>query len=67
MKCHKCEVCGKEVDRAETGSKLCIPVIVGTGSGNSTHCWCVCNDCKDEFLRRSAKVLQETDIKSLPQ
>ena len=67
MKCLKCEVCGKTIDRVENGAKLCIPVIVGTGSGSSAHCWCVCDDCKDEFLRRSARVLQETDIKSLPQ
>lgn len=67
MKCHKCEVCGKPIDRGEKDVKLCIPVIVGTGSGSSPHCWCVCDDCKDEFLLRSARVLEETETKSLPQ
>lgn len=66
MKCHKCEVCGKEVERDLSGVTLCVPVIIGSGGGDTANCWCVCEDCKDEFLQRSAKVLQEIDIKSLP-
>ena len=65
MKCYRCEVCGKPIDNDVNGSKLCIPVIVGTSGGSSSHCWCVCDDCRDDFLERSAKVLRETETKSL--
>ena len=49
VKCKKCEVCGQPIGVSEAGVKQCLPVIIGTASGDSRHCWCVCDDCKEEF------------------
>jgi len=59
MKCQHCEVCGKPIGVDGDGVKLCLPVIIGTEGGDTRHCWCVCDGCKEEFVKRSAKVLQE--------
>jgi len=60
MKCYKCDVCGRPFDPdAKVTTKLCVPIPVGTRSGDSDHCWCVCNDCKAEFASHSLKVLRE--------
>lgn len=59
VKCQHCEVCGKPIELDGQGARLCLPVIIGTAGADTRHCWCVCNDCKDDFVKRSAKVLKE--------
>jgi len=59
LKCQSCEACGKPIEVADDGTKLCLPVIIGTEGGDSRHCWCICDDCKQDFIKRSAKVLEE--------
>ncbi len=59
MKCQKCAVCGELIKAKENGTKLCLPVIVGTASGESRHCWCVCDGCKGDFVKRSARAIKE--------
>lgn len=58
MKCHVCESCGQPIESDKSGTQLCVPVMVGTASGDSEHCWCLCSDCQKEFEARSAKVLR---------
>ncbi len=58
MKCVICEACGKRMDHANN-IKLCVPVRVGTFDGASQFCWCLCDKCRNEFMKRSNRVLQE--------
>lgn len=55
MECVRCEMCGKEI---KVG-KICVPMTVGTEDGKQDYCWCICEDCRDEFVRKSQRVLEE--------
>lgn len=58
MQCYKCDVCGKVLQKSGV-SVFCLPVIIGTPDGKSRHCWCVCSECRPQFLNRTVKVLEE--------
>lgn len=58
MHCYRCDNCGKIIEKGK-GSEFCLPVIVGTPDGSARHCWCVCEECRPQFLKRTAKVLEQ--------
>jgi len=52
MKCRICESCGTIID----GVWACT-LVLGEEESPQQYCWCLCEGCRTEFVRRTGQVV----------
>lgn len=57
MNCGVCVSCFRKVGV----TKLCIPLQVPTLGGDAKVCYCVCEGCRDDFIKKTQMVLEAED------
>lgn len=54
FKCSNCELCGRHVE-----AKLMCTVILNENNKKEKACWCICNDCMENFNENIKKYYKE--------